>query len=92
MFNKNTNSTLNISFTDIQRPAVLEILTNVDFFPVLLVSSTLILEPIECQSAEEGIVLKQKWRHERHLSRYGMALDLEITFNEMLRELEMTED
>ena len=56
-------------------------------------SSTLILEPIECQSAEEEIYLKQKWRKiKRHLNQYGMALDLEITFDEMLKELEMTED
>ena len=56
-------------------------------------SSTLILEPIEYQSAEEEIDLKQKWRKiKRHLNQYGMALDLEITFDEMLIELEMTED
>ena len=53
-------------------------------------SSTLILEPIECQSAEEEIDLKQKWR--RIKRQYGMALDLEITFDEILIELEMTED
>ena len=62
-------------------------------FPVPPMSSTLILEPIECQSAEEEIDLKQKWRKiKRHLNQYGMALDLEITFDEMLIELEMTED
>ena len=56
-------------------------------------SSTLILEPIECQSAEEEIDLKQKWRKiKRHLNQYGMALDLKTTFDEMLIELEMTED
>ena len=56
-------------------------------------SSTPILEPIECQSAEEEIDLKQKLRKiKRHLNQYGMALDLEITFNEMLTELKMTED
>ena len=49
--------------------------------------------PIECQSAEEEIGLKQKWRKiKRHLNQYGMALDLETTFDEMLMELEMTED
>ena len=56
-------------------------------------SSTVILEPIECQSAEEEIDLKQKWRKiKRHLNQYGMALDLKTTFDEMLTELEMTED
>ena len=56
-------------------------------------SSTVILEPIECQSTEEEIDLKQKWRKiKRHLNQYGMALDLKTTFDEMLTELEMTED
>ena len=56
-------------------------------------SSTLILVPIECQSAVEEIDLKQKWRKiQRHLNQYSMALDLETTFDEMLMELEMTED
>ena len=41
---------------------------------------------------EEEINLKQKWRKiKRHLSLYGMALNLETTFDEMLIELEMTE-
>ena len=45
------------------------------------------------QSAEEEIDLKQKWRKiKRHLNQYGMALDLKTTFDEMLTELEMTED
>ena len=56
-------------------------------------SRTLILEPIECQSEEEEIDLKQKWRKiQSHLNQYGMALDLETTFDKMLIELEMTED
>ena len=56
-------------------------------------SRTLILEPIECQSEEEESDLKQKLRKiKRHLNQYGMALDLETTFDEMLMELEMTED
>ena len=56
-------------------------------------SSTVILEPIECQSTEEEIDLKQKWRKiKRHSNQYGMALDLKTTFDEMLTELEMTED
>ena len=62
-------------------------------FPVPPMSSTVILEPIECQSTEEEIDLKQKWRKiKRHLNQYGMALDLKTTFDEMLTELEMTED
>ena len=56
-------------------------------------SNTRILEPIKCQSVEEEIDLKQKWRKiKRHLNQYGMALDLETTFDEILIELEMTED
>ena len=56
-------------------------------------SNTRILEPVECQSVEEEIDFKQKWRKiKRHLNQYGMALDLETTFDEMLIELEMTED
>ena len=56
-------------------------------------SNTRILEPIECQSVEEEIDLKQKWRKiKRHLNQYSMGLDLETTFDEMLIELEMTED
>ena len=54
-------------------------------------SSTIMLEPIECQSAEEEIDLKQNWRKiKRHLNQYYMALDLKTTFYEMLTELEMT--
>ena len=56
-------------------------------------SNTRILEPIECQSVEEEIYLKQKWRKfKRHLNQYDMTLDLETTCDEMLTELEMTED
>ena len=62
-------------------------------FPVPPMSNTRILEPIECQSVEEEIDLKQKLRKiKRHLNQYGMALHLETTFDEMLIELERTED
>ena len=54
---------------------------------------TLLLEPVECETEEEVMDLKQKWKKiHRFLSDYGMALDLETGYDEMLVELEMTEE
>ena len=62
-------------------------------FPVPPMRKTVILEPIEYESEEEETLLKQKWRKiNKHLSDYGMALDLSTTFDEMLAELQLTEE
>ena len=47
-------------------------------FPVLPMPKTLLLEPVECETEEEVMDLKQKWKKiHRLLSDYGMSLDLE---------------
>ena len=54
---------------------------------------TIILEPIECESKEEEIYLKQKLRKiKRLLNEYGIGLDLQITFDDMLTQLDMSEE
>ena len=91
MFQKKIRSTLNISFIDIQRPATLEILTNADLVSQYHQCQRLLLEPVECETEDEVMGLKQKWKKiHRLLSDYGMALYLEISYDEMLIELEMT--
>ena len=52
---------------------------------------TIILEPIECESKEE-IYLKQKLRKiKRLLNEYGIGFELQITFDDMLTQLDMSE-
>ena len=52
-----------------------------------------LLESIECETEEEIMDLKQKWKKiHKHLSDNAMALDLETSYDQMLTELEMTEE
>ena len=54
---------------------------------------TIILEQIECESKEEEIYLKQKLRKiKRLLNEYGIGLELQITFDNMLTQLDMSEE
>ena len=54
---------------------------------------TIILEPIEYESEQEEIDLKQKWRKiKRLLNQYGIALELQTTLDEMLTQLDMSEE
>ena len=62
-------------------------------FPVPPMPCTLILEPLEFESDIDQLLYKNKWNKiQKHLKDYGMALDIDISFHEMLLELEMTED
>ena len=72
---------------------MLEILINVDSLSLYHPCQALSYWNQLNVNQQEEIDLKQKWRKiKRHLNQYGMALDLKTTFDEMLTELEMTED
>ena len=54
---------------------------------------TIILEAVEYESEQEEIDLKQKWRKiKRLLNQYGIALELQTTLDEMLTQLDMSEE
>ena len=62
-------------------------------FPIPPMRKTIILEPIEYESEQEEIDLKQKWRKiKRLLNQYGIALELQTTLDEMLTQLDMSEE
>ena len=53
-------------------------------------SKTVIPEPIDFESKAEENKFKAKWRKiHKHLNQYGLALEIKITYGELLVELEM---
>ena len=62
-------------------------------FPIPPMQKTIILEPIVYESEQQEIDLKQKWRKiKRLLNQYGIALELQTTLDEMLTQLDMSEE
>ena len=54
-------------------------------FPVPPMSQTVIVEPIYFESEAEENKFKAKWRKiQKHLNQYGLALQIEITYDELL--------
>ena len=62
-------------------------------FPIPPMSKTVIREPIKVESEEEESRFKAKWRKiHKHLNQYGLALEVEITFDKFMVELEMSQE
>ena len=62
-------------------------------FPIPPMSKTVILEPIDFESEAEENKFKAKWRKiHKHLNQYGLALEIKITYDELLVELEMSQE
>ena len=62
-------------------------------FPIPPMSKTVILEPIQFELEEEESKFKAKWRKiHMHLNQYGLALEVEITFDEFMVELEISQE
>ena len=56
-------------------------------------SKTVILEPIDFESEAEENKFKAKWRKvHKHLNQYGLALEIKITYDELLVELEISQE
>ena len=56
-------------------------------------SKTVILEPVGFESEAEENTFKAKWRKiHKHLNQLGLALEIKITYNELLVELEMSQE
>ena len=61
-------------------------------FPVPPMNKSRVLEPIQLDSKEEAI-FKEKWcKIQKYLKKLGMGLDVTTTFEEMLSELNITND
>ena len=56
-------------------------------------SKTVILEPIDFESEAEENKFMANWRKiHKHLNQYGLALEINITYDELLVELEMSQE
>ena len=54
---------------------------------------TVILEPIDFESEDAKNEFKEKWRHiHKQLNQYGLALDITTSFDELLLELDMSQE
>ena len=62
-------------------------------FPIPPMSKTVIPEPIYFESEAEENKFKAKWRKiHKHLNQYGLALEIKIAYDELLVELEMSQE
>ena len=62
-------------------------------FPIPPMSKTVILEPIDFESEAEENKFKVKWRKmHKHLNQYCLALEIKITYDELLVELVMSQE
>ena len=66
---------------------------SVDFPVPYLQCQKLILKPIDFESEAEENKFKAKWRKiHKHLNQYGLALEIKITYDELVVQLEMSQE